>query len=93
MPYTTQGALELPHNVNLEGRGKLTVTGVRDVESFDESLIVLDTVRGVLLVHGRDLHLQLLSLEGGQAVVDGLVDSLTYEEERKSGGLFSRLLG
>ena len=37
-------------------------------------------------------HLQLLSLEGGQAVVDGLVDSLSYEEERKS-GLFGRLLG
>ena len=93
MPYTTQEALELPHNVSLEGRGKLTVTGVRDVESFDEGLIVLDTVRGVLLVHGRDLHLQLLSLEGGQAVVDGLVDSLVYEETRKNGGLFSRLLG
>ncbi len=93
MPYTTQAqSLELPHNISLEGRGKLTVTGVRDVESFDEGLIVLDTVRGVLLVRGRDLHLQMLSLEGGQAVVDGLVDSLIYEEERK-GGLFSRLLG
>lgn len=93
MSYTTQSqSLELPHNISLEGRGKLTVTGVRDVESFDEGLIVLDTVRGVLLVRGRDLHLQLLSLEGGQAVVDGTVDSLVYEEERK-GGLFSRLLG
>ena len=65
MPYPTQSqALELPHNISLESREKLTVTGVRDVESFDESLIVLDTVRGVLLVRGRDLHLQLLSLEG-----------------------------
>jgi len=93
MPYPTQSqALEKPHSISLESREKLTVTGVMDVESFDENLIVLDTVRGVLLVRGQDLHLQLLSLEGGQAVVDGLVDSLSYEEERK-GGLFGRLLG
>lgn len=93
MPYTTQSqSLELPHQISLEGRSKLTVTGVRDVESFDETLVVLDTVRGVLVVRGRDLHLQMLSLDGGQAAVDGTVDALIYEEERKT-GFFSRLLG
>lgn len=86
-------ALEAPHRVVLEGRNKLSVSGVRDVESFDESMIVLNTVQGVLVVRGRDLHLQMLSLEGGQVAVDGQVDSLQYEEEQRRGGFFGRLLG
>lgn len=85
------GALELPHRVTLEGRNKLSVSGVKDVESFDETMIVLVTCRGVLLVRGENLHLQMLNLEGGQVAVDGVIDSMAYEEERQSGGLLSRL--
>jgi sporulation protein YabP len=81
---------EVPHRVTLEGRSKLSVSGVKDVESFDESMIVLVTSRGILQVCGENLHLQLLNLEGGQVAVEGMVDSMVYEEER-SGGLLSRL--
>jgi len=79
--------------VTLEGRSKLAVTGVVDVESFDEAMIVLQTVQGVLVIRGCGLHLQMLSLEGGQAAVTGTVDSMLYEDDVKKGGFFSRLLG
>jgi len=87
-------ALENPHKLSLDGRSRLTMTGVTEVESFDEAMVVLHTTRGVLVVRGQGLHLQLLSLDGGQVHVDGTVDSMTYEDGGKeAGGFFARLFG
>ena len=88
-----QQALEAPHKLTLEGRSRLSVSGVRDVESFDENTVVMDTSRGVLVVQGENLHLQNLSLDGGLVIVDGTVGAMVYEEERRRGGVFSRLFG
>ena len=85
--------LELPHKVTLEGRNRLNMTGVREVESFDEGMVVLHTTRGTLVIRGDGLHLQLLSLDGGQVHVDGTVNSLTYEDSVQSGGFLARLFG
>lgn len=84
-------ALELPHKLTLDGRSRLNLTGVKEVESFDEGMVVLHTTRGTLVVRGDGLHLQMLSLDGGQVHVDGTVNSLTYEDNTQSGGFFSRL--
>lgn len=87
-------ALEQPHKLTLDGRRQLTMNGVTEVESFDEEMVVLHTVKGTLVVRGTGLHLQMLSLEGGQVHVDGLVDSLTYEDQTPGGSSFlSRLFG
>ena len=87
-------ALELPHKLTLDGRKLLTMTGVTDVESFDEEMAVLHTVKGTVVVRGVGLHLQMLSLEGGQIHVDGMVDSVTYEDQAPGGSsFFSRLFG
>ncbi len=89
-----QKALELPHKLTLDGRNRLTLTGVTEVESFDEAMVVLHTTRGTLLIRGDGLHLQLLSLDGGQVHVDGTVQSMTYEDDRPTaGGFFARLFG
>jgi sporulation protein YabP len=86
--------LDLPHRLVLEGRSKLALSGVREVESFDENTVVLHTTRGVLVIHGRQLHLNMLSLDGGQVSVDGTVDAMTYEDDQRTGGSFwSRLFG
>ena len=77
----------LPHKLTLVGRKELTLTGVTEVIRFDEQVVVLKTGMGLLTVHGRDLHLKNLSLEGGQAAVEGTVSALVYEEPRKSGAL------
>ena len=79
--------------LHLENRKKLSVSGVKEVESFDENAIVLETVQGMLVIRGDDLHLQSLCAGGGQVVVTGSVNSLTYEELRKNGGFFHRLFG
>ena len=82
------------HHLILEDRERLTVSGVEEVESFDENTIVMDTTQGVLVVRGENLHIEKLSLDGGDLKVEGTVESLTYEEFRRGGGGFlSRLLG
>ena len=81
-----------PHSVILEERTKLTVTGVEDVERFDETCIVMSTCAGTLVVTGEGLHIGKLSLDGGELHVDGRIDGVNYEEEQPSSrGLFSRL--
>ena len=86
-------APELPQKLTLENRSRLTVSGVQDVERFDESTVVLHTCRGVLAVRGRELRLRQLSVDGGQVAVDGTVDALLFEEPRREGGFLARLLG
>jgi len=68
------------HRLQLEGREKLTVSGVEDVERFDDQCIVLRTGAGVLVVSGESLHIGKLSLDGGELHVDGRIDALTYED-------------
>ena len=85
---------QVAHHILLEGREQLTVSGVEEVESFDENTIVMLTVKGTLVVRGEDLHIEKLSLDGGDLQVEGTVTALIYDGERESrGGLLSRLLG
>lgn len=83
----------LPHLLTLDERKTLRVSGVIEVESFDEQGAVLRTCCGLLLVRGEGLHMRSLSADGGQVVVDGTVTSLSYEEARKTRGFFGRLRG
>ena len=87
-------ALDNPHKLTLDSRSRLTMTGVTEVESFDEEMVVLHTTKGTLVIRGQGLHLQLLSLDGGQVHVDGTVESMTYEDTmQSSGGFWTRLFG
>lgn len=83
----------LPHRLQLNERRQLTMTGVTEVVSFEDTAVVLQTSLGTLIVQGRELQLKTLSLEGGQVAVDGSVSSLTYEEPRAAGGWRHRLFG
>ena len=80
------------HTVTLIDRKRLEITGVIEVESFDENSIVMSTSQGSLRVQGEDLHIETLSLDGGALKVDGTVESLTYEDSPEDrGSLWSRL--
>ena len=82
------------HRLELIGREHLVISGVEDVERFDENGIVMSTSAGVLVVTGEDLHIGKLSLDGGELHVDGRIDSVAYEEGgREQGGFLRRLFG
>ena len=85
---------ELPHSLSMQDRRRLTVGGVEDVESFDENAVVLQTVGGMLILRGSGLHIDKLSIEGGELLVTGRIDSLTYEDgPAVKGGLLARIFG
>ena len=81
---------QFPHKLTLNERKNLTMTGVTEVLSFDETTVMMKTALGLLTVQGQDLKLKTLSLEGGQVAVDGHIAALVYEEPRE-GGLWQRL--
>ncbi len=85
--------VDMPHNIIIEGRGHMSVSGVLDVESFDEATVNLSTTRGILSIRGEGLHIEKLSLETGELGVEGNISGLNYSDEVSTGGFFSRLFG
>ena len=81
-----------PHQLILEERGRLSVSGVQDVDCFDESTVVLFTSLGRLVIKGRSLRVSGFSVETGDFALEGEVDSLVYSEDQKNrGGFFAGL--
>ena len=92
MAFDAERSQNTVHRITLEDREQLVVSGVEEVESFDDSGIVMVTAQGTLVVRGSDLHIEQLSLDGGQLRVEGHVESLTYEDDGgQRPGLLSRL--
>lgn len=83
--------IQLPHKLTLNERKNLTLSGVTEVVSFDDTSVVLHTVLGTLEVQGQELHLKNLSIDGGQVAVDGHISALYYEEPRATGSFWGRL--
>ena len=84
----------MKHTLLLEDREKLTVSGVEDVESFDDETVVLYTTQGMLTVKGVDFRINKLSVESGEVIVEGELDSILYssvDRVHKGGGFFSKM--
>ena len=85
------------HACRLENRNAASLTGVREVVSFNENQVVVDTDMGLLTIKGKELHVSRLMVEKGELEIDGQVDSLAYssnEAYRKAGqSIFNRLFG
>ena len=93
MAYEEKQQSAKAHSISMEDRARLNVTGVEDVESFDENVIVMNTSRGDLIVRGSGLHIGKINLEVGELRVEGLISDLSYEEKTASGGFWSKLFG
>lgn len=67
-------------NIVVENREKLNITGILDVFSFDDQIIIVETELGLLTIKGTDLKINKLSLDTSDFVVDGKINSLTYSD-------------
>lgn len=83
--------LKQNQNIIIESRKRFTVTGVRDVISFDEDCVVLDTYLGKLTFKGEDLRILSFDNASGDLLGEGNVFAFGYTNEEKA-GFFSRLL-
>ena len=81
----------LPHNLIMENRNRLTVSGVSDVDSFDEETVKVATTRGMLTVCGAGLHIEQLQLDTGDLRLAGRVDTLVYTTRETRRGKLGRL--
>ncbi len=76
-------------NLILENRKKLNVSGVNDVLSFDDQVVIVDTELGLLTVKGENIRINKLSLDTSEVIIEGEISSLTYSQkniEKNSGG-------
>lgn len=86
MQYSSQ-----PHNLIMENRRELRISGVKDIDSFSETKIVLNTVMGELVVRGSELHVRSLEAETGELSMFGNVKSLCYNSFSSSDNMFAKL--
>lgn len=81
-----------PHNLIMEDRKKLKMTGVKDVDSFDESTVTAYTSAGELTIGGTELHINSLNTENGELTVEGNIFSLVYSDRApKNTGFFGKM--
>ncbi len=82
-------------NLILENREKLSVSGVIDVESFNDESIIVDTELGMLVVKGIDLHINKLNIDSSELGIEGEIISCEYSDREgprnKGGGFFARM--
>ena len=91
--WNTQANATL-QNVILENREKLSISGVLDVLSFDDQIVILETQLGLLTVKGENLRINKLSLDTEEVIIDGEIYNLGYSEKdniQKSGGIFNKI--
>ena len=81
-------------NLVLENRKKLSVSGVNDVLSFDDQVVMVDTELGLLTVKGENIRINKLSLDTAEVIVEGEIASLSYsqnKQEKNTGTILSKI--
>ena len=82
----------MPHSLILKDRKEISLTGVTDVDSFDENSIVAYTDFGELTIGGNNLHISALNTETGELSIDGEISSMIYLDNRpRSEGFFKKV--
>lgn len=82
------------HSLSIDNRERMTLTGVNDVESFNELEILLATDAGILTITGEGLHISKLNLDDGQLMLEGLISGVEYSDhdaQHAKTGFFSRM--
>lgn len=84
------------HAIHIENRERVVITGVEDVDNFNEDEVNFQTESGFVTLTGTDLHITRLNLEEGQLIIEGGINGIAYsgnseQGESNTGGFFSKL--
>lgn len=82
-----------PHNLILEERKRLSISGVTEIDSFDEQTVVLFCTEGQIAIRGEGLHINRIDVDSGELTLEGnRIDSFAYADNRAvHGGLLGRI--
>ena len=81
-------------NLILENRGKLSISGVNDVLSFDDQVVILSTDLGMLTIKGSELKINKLNIDESEVKIEGNISNIGYSQdiaEKKSENIFSKI--
>ena len=81
-------------NLILENRSKLSISGVLDVLSFDDQVVILETELGLLTVKGENIRINKLSIDTSEVIVEGDISNLSYSDkssEKNKSSLMSKI--
>lgn len=81
-------------NLILENRGKLSISGVNDVLSFDDQVVMVETELGLLTVKGENIRINKLSIDTSEVIIEGDISYLAYSDkqlERNKGNIISKI--
>ena len=85
----------LSHNVTINERKNIVISGVKKIDSFDNEEFLLETSMGYIMIKGEDLEIIKLDTYQGNVSIKGKVNSLSYMEnstkKEKEDGVFSKL--
>ena len=88
----TEETAKMPHSVFMEERSRITISGVRDVDSFDDQTLIVFTDLGEITVKGENIKVSRFSVETGDFAAAGSFQSLSYSERLpKNSGFFARV--
>lgn len=76
--------MDLTHNVIIENRARMSLSGVTDVENFDENEISLYTSMGDMVIRGKNLHVESVSIESGEMSISGEIKSLVWGDKDRT---------
>lgn len=84
---------KIEHNVFLESRRKLVLSGVNEVDSFEEDNVLLKTTKGNLTIRGNGMKMESYNNEVGDLVLNGNIYALVYtnDKDNSGGGFFGRI--
>ena len=85
--------MQKAHKLVVNNRKTSMITGVLDVLAFDLNEILLETEQGMLMIKGKDLHVNRLSLDKGEVDIAGHFDSVAYSEAGSRGKNEESLFG
>ncbi len=92
--FSSNKQVELEHQVKLNNRKTLEISGVKEVDSFDNEEFLLETVQGYMIIRGQNLQLKNLDVSSGNVTIKGRIYELSYIDEaqgEKAKGFFSKL--
>ena len=89
----TSNLTNIIQNLVLENREKLNVSGVNDVLSFDDQVVIMETELGLLTIKGENLKINKLSIDTSEVIVEGRINNLTYSDHqvKTEGGILGKI--
>lgn len=92
---TSNNVTNVVQNIVLENRERLNISGVLDVLSFDDQIVILETELGLLTIKGENIRINKLSIDTSDVTIEGEINQLAYSEkdmmEKGGGGFFNKI--